>query len=88
MLGERITRGKKGNGINPENRRIDEEAQRTQSRKKRNGIHTGGTESTEDTEDTEDTEQKEGTHCLTIEEGRNKLSPCGNSWNDCFKSIF
>jgi hypothetical protein len=41
MLGERITRGKKGNGINPENRRIDEEAQRTQSRKKRNGIHTG-----------------------------------------------
>jgi hypothetical protein len=25
---------------------------------------------------------------LTIKEGRNKLSTCGNFWSDCFKSIF
>jgi len=53
-----------------------------QSGKKSIGINTAGTESTEDTE------QQEETDCLTIEEGRNKLCPCGNSWNDCFKSIF
>jgi hypothetical protein len=53
MLGERITRGKRGNGINPENRIINAETRRTQSRKKRKGINT------EDTESTEDTEQKE-----------------------------
>ena len=82
MLGERITRGKKGNGINPENRSVNAETQRTQSRKRRKGINTEGTENIEDTE------QKEGSLCLTIEEGRNKLGPCENSWNECFKSIF
>jgi hypothetical protein len=53
MLGERITRGKRGSGINPENRIINAETRRTQSRKKRKGINT------EDMESTEDTEQKE-----------------------------
>jgi hypothetical protein len=40
MLGERITRGKKGNEINPENRSVNAETQRKQSRKRRNGINT------------------------------------------------
>jgi hypothetical protein len=79
MLGERITRGKRGNGINPENRIINAETRRMQSGKKWKGINT---------ESTEYTEQKEASRCLTIEEGRNKLGPCGNSWNGCFKSIF
>src|SRR5712692_3016677 len=79
ILGERISRGKRGNGINPENRRINAD---TQSGKKRNGINTEGTESTEDTE------QQGRSGCLTIAEGRNKLGACGNSSNDCFKWIF
>jgi hypothetical protein len=82
MLGERIACGKRGNGINPEKRMINGEMRRTQSRRKREGINTEGKKSTEDTE------QNKGSRCLTIGEGGNKLSPCGNSWNDCFKSIF
>jgi hypothetical protein len=43
-------------------------------------------------EDTESgarrTQRRSETCCLTIGEGRNKLSACGNSWNDCFKWIF
>src|SRR5256885_362469 len=59
MLGERITRGKRGNGINPENRIINAETRRRQSReKKRMGINT---------ESAEYTEQKEAT---AISEGR------------------
>src|ERR1700686_5079318 len=37
MPGERITRGKRGKGINAENRIINAETQRTQSRKKTKG---------------------------------------------------
>jgi hypothetical protein len=75
MLGERITCGKRGNRINAESRIINTETQRTQG-KKTEWINT------------ENTKQKEETHCLTIKEGRNKLSTCGNFWSDCFKSIF
>ncbi len=53
-----------------------------------NGINTGDAESTENTENTENTEKRVISRCLTIGEGRNKLSACGNSWSDCFKSIF
>jgi len=82
MLGERISRGKRGNGINPENKRTDAE---TQSGKKRKGINT---ERMESTESTEGTEQEGRSRCLTIVDGGNKLGACGNSSNDCFKSIF
>ena len=84
MLGERIPRGKRRDGINPENKRINAEPQRTQSgkKKKRKGINTEGTESTEGTE------QEGRSRCLTIVDGGNKLGACGNSSNDCFKSIF
>jgi hypothetical protein len=82
MLGERIPRGKRRDGINPENKRINAEPQRTQSGKKRKGINTEGTESTEGTE------QEGRSRCLTIVDGGNKLGACGNSSNDCFKWIF
>ena len=39
-------------------------------------------------ENTPYAEKREVGVCLTIAEGRNKLGACGNSWNDCFKSIF
>jgi len=57
MLGERITRGKRGNGINPENR-INAETESMQSGKKSIGINTEGTESTEDTEQLEETDRR------------------------------
>jgi hypothetical protein len=85
MLGERIPRGKRRDGINPENKRINAEPQRTQSGRKRKGINTEGTESTDGTEGTE---QEGRSRCLTIVDGGNKLGACGNSSNDCFKSIF
>ncbi len=48
---------------------------------KRKGINT------DVTEDAANTEKKKSC-CLTIGEGGNKLSACGNSWSDCFKLIF
>jgi hypothetical protein len=44
ISGERITRGKRGNGINPKNKGINAEKQ---SRKKRNGINTEFAENAE-----------------------------------------
>jgi hypothetical protein len=48
-------------------------------RGKRNGINT---------ENAENTEKKDESSCLTIGEGGNTLSACGNSWSACFKWIF